>query len=178
MDTLIGLFGIVVASTAWLVLLIGSCLLTSSSSDKGRNMWWHAFGCIALFWTIVERVVFTETQLFILGCVWVPVGVIWVLAKWYWRVKRVKHQVSTFDELKYLDFDRLKESINVDEQKSVIALWFIFWPVSMVCTFTIDIGRTVEYLIAVQFGSVFKKMAGDTLSDIDSKHKKYTDSGR
>ena len=169
MDGFIGFVSVALQSYILLAVIFAICLFYSSSSDKGENLWWYTSTCLLLFWMIVDKAPFTQFQLYVLGVCWVPIGIIWVLVKWLLRVKKVKYQVANSDNLAYFDFTKHKESIEVDKQKSVIALWFIFWPVSMISTFTVDIINTIEYLIVVQFGSVFKKISSDAIADLEAK---------
>jgi MFS family permease len=160
METLLASIGAVVLTWGFIVAVFILAIVSDyNESQKDEFGWaatWTILGAICLYLLIDP----SPWVAGIIAVCWVPVGLIWATIKWKLRISKTKYEIETKKlEKGYPAYEILRSKLDIDEVKSTVAYWTLFFPVSFVSTCFVNVFDSIKYLVTVKMGKFFRNMA-------------------
>ena len=170
MSSLIPIF-----TSVWFILSILAILVICEwVRDKNEGtMFFTSCLFIVLVLAICMSNAISLTVGIIILVLWVPVGLVWAyFFKWKARASKVSWEIeSGKGKLRCSDYKELRDKLDINRQKGLVAYWTLMFPINIVSTLLLDIFDGVEYLVTVKLGKHFRNVADKALSDIPSIEK-------
>lgn len=160
MDTILASIGAVVLSWGFIIsVFIFAIVCDYNESQKDEFGW-------AAFWTIVATVclyLLIQPNVWVaigVALCWIPAGLCWATIKWKLRIAKTKYVIETKKLLPNTpDYVVLERKLDINEVKSTVAYWTLFFPVSIISTCFVNVFDSIKYLVTVKMGKFFSKMA-------------------
>lgn len=162
MESFLLFAGSLFASTWFVVSMFFIAVISDYNQSKRDNFGWSAFyTIIALIATCLMFKPSVGLVIGILVC-WIPLGLCWAVAKWKLRISHTKYLISEMNLTSGdAEYRKLQRRLDIDNVKSTVAYWVLFFPISMMSTCLFNVFESIEYLVTVKLGGTFKRMAAE-----------------
>lgn len=160
MDSVILFLSNIFMTTGFVAFMFFVAIITDYNQSKNDNFGWAVFFTITAIACSWSMITINLWVLAVVAACWIPVGILWAFLKWKLRIDYVRYNIQSKGLPKNSpEYNRLAEKLNVDNVKSNIAYWILFFPISIVSTCLFNVFESIEYLVTVKLGGKFKSMA-------------------